>query len=55
MQVASVSCPHLEREVPCMLSILGGRGGEDVEIACAEDEGIERLCDERYAYYASCQ
>lgn len=41
--------PYLEREVPRVPDILGRGRREDVEISCAEDEGIEDLCDEGHA------
>jgi hypothetical protein len=31
---------HLEGEVPCVPDIGGGRDGEDIEVAGAEDEGV---------------
>lgn len=37
---------HLERKVPSVHPVTGGRDDEDIEVAAAEDEGVEGLGDE---------
>lgn len=51
----AVPVAYLERKVPRMLGILGRTRSKDVEIACAEDEGIEGLGDERDTCHAARQ
>lgn len=47
------SVKDLEGEVPRVLGILGGARGEDVQVAGAEDEGVQGLGDERDALGAA--